>query len=67
MSKFIIVPLTEEYAAGIRQNQTDEFGHNIIEQVATGKGPCRVSLRPFIKGQDTRLLFSHSPFAIANV
>jgi hypothetical protein len=30
------------------------------------KGPCRVSLRPFIVGQDTRLLLSHSPFSIDN-
>lgn len=66
MSRFKIVPLTEEYAASIRQNTTDDFGHNIIEQVAAGKGPCRVSLKPFVKGQDIRLLFSHSPFAINN-
>jgi len=66
MSKFKIVPLSEEYAATIRQNQTDDFGHNIIEQVAAGKGPCRVSLKSFVKGQDIRFLFSHSPFAIDN-
>jgi len=66
MSKFKIVPLSEKYAASIRLNQTDDFGHNIIEQVAAGKGPCRVSLKPFVKGQDIRLLFSHSPFTIDN-
>jgi hypothetical protein len=66
MSKFKIVPLSEEYAAGIRQNKTDDFGHTIIEQVATGKGPCRVSLKPFVKGQDIRILFSHRPFVIDN-
>ena len=66
MSKFKIVPLSEEYAARVRENQKDDFGHNVIEQVATGKGPCRVSLKPFIKGQDKRLLISHSPFGIDN-
>lgn len=66
MSKFKIVPLSEEYAATIRQLQSDDFGHSVIEQVAAGKGPCRVSLKPFVKGKDIRLLFSHSPFAIDN-
>lgn len=66
MSNFKIVPLSEEYAASIRQNLVDDFGHNIVEQIATGKGPCRVSLRPFVKGQESRLLFSHSPFTIDN-
>ena len=28
--------------------------------------PYRVSLKPFVPGKDTRLLFSHSPFTIDN-
>lgn len=44
----------------------DEFGHQITEQIATGSGPCRVSLKPFTKGVDKRLLFTHSPFEIDN-
>ena len=35
--------------------------------MATGYGPCRVSLKPFIVGQDVRLLFKHSPFEIDNI
>src|SRR6266568_3890131 len=66
MKKFKIVPLSKEYAAGIRLTGKDQFGHNVVEQVATGSGPCRVSLKPFKKGQDKRLLISHSPFAIDN-
>lgn len=66
MNKFRIVPLSEEYARQIREKRTDDFGHEIIEQVAKGKGPCRVSLRPFKVGEDKRLLLSHSPFAIDN-
>lgn len=66
MFKFKIIPLSEEYAASIRKNQVDDFGHNVVEQIATGKGPCRVSLKPFVKGKDSRLLFSHSPFAFDN-
>ncbi|HEX9512569.1 MAG TPA: DUF1203 domain-containing protein [Puia sp.] len=66
MKKFRIVPLSEEYARKIRENQKDDFGNEIIEQIATGKGPCRVSLKPFSVGEDTRLLISHSPFMINN-
>jgi len=44
----------------------DDFGNQVIEQLATGLGPCRVSLKPFIKGVDIRLLFKHSPFEINN-
>ena len=66
MKNFRIVPLSEEYAAAIRAAGTDDFGHAVTEKIATGKGPCRVSLKPFTVGQDSRLLFSHSPFEIAN-
>jgi hypothetical protein len=66
MKKFKIVPLSKEYAATIRATGKDEFGHQVVEQVATGLGPCRVSLKPFEKGKDVRLLISHSPFAIGN-
>jgi Protein of unknown function (DUF1203) len=66
MKQFKIVPLSEEYAAKIRKTNKDEFGHNVIELLATGKGPCRVSLKPFKVGEDFRLLISHSPFTINN-
>ncbi len=66
MNKFKIVPLTEAYATQIRRTKRDDFGHEVIEQLATGKGPCRVSLKPFAVGEDVRLLLCHSPFAIDN-
>jgi hypothetical protein len=65
-SNFIIVPLAAAYAKKIRESGIDDFGNTVYEQVAKGKGPCRVSLRPFEKGKDTRLLFKHNPFAIDN-
>ena len=67
MSKFKIVPLFKEYAAKIRSERTDDFGNEVIEQVATGKGPCRVSLKPFKVGEDIRILLSHSPFTERNI
>jgi hypothetical protein len=66
MGKFRIVSLSKEYASKIKNTMRDDFGHEVIEQVATGRGPCRVTLKPFRPGIDKRLLFSHSPFEIDN-
>ena len=66
MQKFRIVPLSEEYAKQIRESRKDDFGHEVIEQIARGKGPCRVSLKAFKVGEENRLLLSHSPFEIDN-
>jgi len=67
MSNFKIVPLSKEYVQRIRETRKDDFGHDVIEQIATGAGPCRISLKPFVKGVDKRLLFTHSPFEMDNV
>ena len=64
--KFRTVPLSEEQANRIRQTGEDNFGHEVIEQIPKGKGPCRVSLKLFLVGEDKRLLLSHSPFEIDN-
>ena len=66
MKQFKIVPLSRQYAATIRETNKDDFGHEVTAHVATGKGPCRVSLKPFVVGEDVRLLLSHSPFEIDN-
>jgi hypothetical protein len=66
MEKFKIVPMSAEYASKIKKTLKDDFGHDVVEQLATGFGPCRVSLKPFKIGKDIRLLFSHSPFEIDN-
>lgn len=67
MNKFKIVPLSREYAAKIRNERKDDFGNQVIEQLATAKGPCRVSLKPFKVGEDVRILLSHSPFEQHNI
>jgi hypothetical protein len=66
MKNFKIVPLSKEFAEKIRANKKDNYGHEVIEQLSNGLGPCRVSLKPFVPGVDKRLLFAHSPFTIAN-
>ena len=66
MRNFKIVPMSAEYAEKIRTTGIDEYGNTVIEQVAKGYGPCRVSLKPFKVGEEERLLFSYSPFEIDN-
>jgi len=66
MKRFKIIPLSKEYASVIREKRVDDFGNIVNARVATGKGPCRVSLKPFVVGKDERLLLSHSPFEIEN-
>jgi Protein of unknown function (DUF1203) len=66
MPSFKIVPLAKSYAEKVRRTKKDEYGHPVFEQLATGRGPCRVSLKPFVPGHDKRILFSHSPFALDN-
>jgi len=66
MNKFKIVPISKAYAEKIRSTMRDDFGHQVTEMTATGLGPCRVSLKPFKKGVDKRLLLTHSPFEIDN-
>src|SRR5271167_4561532 len=66
MNNFRIVPLSKSYVQQIRETRKDDFDHKVIEQTATGLGPCRVSLKPFERDVDKRLLFTHSPFEIDN-
>ena len=66
MNKFKIVPISKAYADNIRATRKDLFGNTVVEEVATGRGPCRVSLKPFEKGKDKRLLLKHSPFEVDN-
>jgi hypothetical protein len=63
---FKIIPVSKQYISELSSTGRDEFGNEIVEQIAGGYGPCRVSLRPFKPGVDRRMLLSHSPFKIAN-
>lgn len=67
MHTFKIVPISQTYATRIRKTGRDDFGYEVLEQLSTGYGPCRVSLKPFVPGRDIRLVLSHSPFELDNV
>lgn len=62
MNKFKIISLSKEVAARIRDTRKDDFGNNVVGQVATGYALCRLSLKSFKPGVDKHLLFSYSPF-----
>lgn len=66
MRNFKIVPLSKAYAENIRETMKDDFGHLLTAKVASGAGPCRISLKPFRKGMDKRILLTHSPFETDN-
>ena len=66
MKRFKIIPLSKDFATAIQSKRVDDFGNIVTSKIATGKGPCRVSLKPFVVGKDERLLLSHSPFEIDN-
>lgn len=66
MKQFRIIPLSEVYANRIRETRKDDMGHEVTEHIASGRGPCRVSLQPFEIGKDMRLLLSYSPFETDN-
>lgn len=67
MCSFRIVPVPKKEAIKIKKSGYDELGNPVIQEIASGLGPCRVSLKPFKPGEDKRLLFSYSPFSIKNV
>ncbi|MHA4808667.1 DUF1203 domain-containing protein [Flavitalea flava] len=67
MNNFRIVSLSKEYVQKIRQAGQDDFGHLIVEETASGSGPCRISLKQIKPGIEKRLVISHSPFEIDNV
>jgi len=67
MNSFEIVPITKKESIQIKKSGYDELSNEIIREVATGLGPCRVSLQPFVPGEDLRILLSYSPFSTKNV
>lgn len=44
----------------------DDFGNTVIEEVATGRRPCRVSLKPFTTEKHVRLLLFDNTFMVSN-
>src|SRR6267154_5223096 len=63
MSEFRMVAISSELANKVRETKLSPgYGHPVTAKVATGYGPCRHCLRPFVVGEDVRMLFTLNPF-----
>jgi len=59
---FVVRGIPQEVADEVRRTQrAPGYGHPAHEEVATGTGPCRCCLRPFVPGRERRLLFTFRP------
>jgi len=58
-----MIAIASELANKVRETKKSPgYGHPVTATVATGHGPCRHCLRPFVVGQDVRMLFTLNPF-----
>jgi hypothetical protein len=63
MSEFRMIAIGSELAKKVRETRLSPgYGHPVTAKVATGHGPCRHCLRPFVVGKDVRMLFTLNPF-----
>jgi hypothetical protein len=63
MSEFRMIAISSELAKKVRETKLSPgYGHPVTAKVATGHGPCRHCLRPFVVGEDVRMLFTLNPF-----
>ena len=63
MNEFRMIAIASELANKVRETKLSPgYGHPVTAKVATGHGPCRHCLRPFVVGQEVRMLFTLNPF-----
>jgi Protein of unknown function (DUF1203) len=63
MSEFRMIAISSRLTDKVRETKLSPgYGHPVTAKVATGHGPCRHCLRPFVVGQDVRMLFTLNPF-----
>ena len=59
---FTVRGIPQSLADEVRRTRVSpQYGHPALLEVATGTGPCRCCLRPFVPGQEQRLLFTYRP------
>ena len=60
--RFRVRGIPQEIADEVRRTRRSPgYGHPAHLELASGTGPCRCCLRPFVAGQDQRLLFTYRP------
>jgi Protein of unknown function (DUF1203) len=58
-----MIAIASELAEQVRATRVSPgYGHPVTAKVATGLGPCRHCLQPFVVGEEVRLLFTLDPF-----
>jgi Protein of unknown function (DUF1203) len=63
MSEFRMIAIATELANKVRETRLSPgYGHPVTAKVATGHGPCRHCLKPFVVGEEVRMLFTLNPF-----
>ena len=63
MSELRVIAIASELAEQVRATRISPgYGHPVTSKVAAGHGPCRHCLRPFVVGEEVRLLFTLDPF-----
>ena len=60
--RFTVRGVPQEVADEVRRTRLSPgYGHPVHLEIARGTGPCRCCLKPFVAGQDQRLLFTFRP------
>jgi hypothetical protein len=59
---YVVRGIPQEIADEVRRTRRSPgYGHPAHLELASGTGPCRCCLQPFVPGQDERLLFTYRP------
>jgi hypothetical protein len=65
--RFTVRGIPQEIADEVRRTRCSPgYGHPVHEELASGTGPCRCCLEPFVAGRDRRLLFTWRPVGDAS-
>jgi hypothetical protein len=63
MQPYRVVAVQDQIAGAVRQTlRSPGYGHPAHIEVATGHGPCRQCLKPFMIGNERRILFTYDSF-----
>ena len=60
--RYVVRGIPQEIADEVRRTRRSPgYGHPAHLELASGTGPCRCCLKPFVPGKDERLLFTYRP------
>lgn len=63
MQPYRVVAVQDQIAGAVRRTlRSPGYGHPAHTEVATGHGPCRQCLKPFVIGDERRILFTYDSF-----